>query len=58
MPAIWDYPIRSSKVVLLVKHRRWIDRTTERSVGNEYDTVAHGTRMSKEQAQFFQGLLG
>ena len=53
-----DYPIRSSKVVLMVKRRRWIDRTTGRSVGNEYDTVAHGTRMSKELALFFQGLPG
>lgn len=53
-----DYPIRSSKVVLMVKRRRWINRTTGRSVGNEYDTVAHGTRMSKELALFFQGLPG
>ena len=45
-------------VVLMVKRRRWIDRTTGRSVGNEYDTVAHGTRMSKELALFFQGLPG
>ena len=51
-----DYPIRSSKVVLMVKRRRWIDRTTGKSVGNTYDTVAHGTRMSKELALFFQGL--
>jgi len=53
-----DYPIRSSKVVLMVKRRRWIDLTTGRSVGNEYDTVAHGTRMAKELALFFQGLPG
>ena len=53
-----DYPIRSSKVVLMVKRRRWIDRTTGKSVGNEYDTVAHGTRMAKELALFFQGLPG
>ena len=50
-----DYPIRSSKVVLMVKCRRWIDRTTGQSVGKEYDTVAHGTRMSKELALFFSG---
>ena len=49
-----DYPIRSSKVVLMVRRRRWTDRTTGRSVGNEYDTVAHGTRMAKELA-FFSG---
>lgn len=53
-----DYPIRRSKVVLMVKRRRWIDLTTGRSVGNEYDTVAHGTRMAKELALFFQGLPG
>ena len=53
-----DYPIRSSKVVLMVKRRRWIDRTTGKSVGNEYDTVAHGTSMAKELALFFQGLPG
>ena len=53
-----DYPIRSSKVVLMVKRRRWTDVTTGKSVGNEYDTVAHGTRMAKELALFFQGLPG
>lgn len=53
-----DYPIRSSKVVLMVKRRRWIDRTAGVSVGNEYDTVARGTRMAKELALFFQGLPG
>ena len=52
------YPTRSSKVVLMVKRRRWIDLTTGKSVGNTYDTVAHGTRMSKELALFFQGLPG
>ena len=30
-----DYPIRNSKVALLVKHRHWIGRTQGRSVGNE-----------------------
>ena len=40
-----------------VKRRRWIDITSGRSIGNEYDTVAHGTGMSKELAFFFKDYL-
>lgn len=52
-----DYTISSSWVVLLVKRWRWIERTTGRNVGNEYDTVVHGTRMSKGLALFSKDYL-
>ena len=53
-----DFPIRDRKVTLVVKRRRWIDRTTGRSVGNRYDLTAEGTRHSKEFAAFLKGIFG
>lgn len=53
-----DFPIRDRKVTLVVKRRRWIDRTTGKSVGNRYDLTAEGTRHSKEFAAFLKGIFG
>lgn len=55
---IRDFPLRERRVTLSVKRRRWIDRTTGRSVSNRYDLVAEGTRHSKEFASFLKGALG
>ncbi len=58
MMTIQDYPIRGKKALLNIKRRRWIDRTTGKSVGNDYKLVAEGTRHSVEFAAFLKGLLG
>lgn len=47
-----DFPIRDKKVTLVVKRRRWIDKSTGKSVGNKYTLTAEGTRHSKEFAAF------
>ncbi len=53
-----DFPIRDRKVTLVVKRRRWIDKTTGKSVGNRYSLTADGTRHSKEFAAFLKGIFG
>lgn len=58
MMTIQDYPIRGKKALLNIKRRRWIDRTTGKSVGNDYKLVAEGTRHSVEFAAFLKGVLG
>ena len=58
MMTIQDYPIRGKKALLNIKRRRWIDKTTGKSIGNDYKLVAEGTRHSVEFAAFLKGLLG
>lgn len=53
-----DFPIRDKKVTLVVKRRRWIDKSTGKSVGNKYELTAEGTRHSKEFAAFLKGIFG
>ena len=58
MMTIQDYPIRGKKALLNIKRRRWIDKTTGKSIGNDYKLVAEGTRHSVEFAAFLKELLG
>ena len=55
---IQDFPLRDKRVKLYVKRRRWVEKTTGKSVSNDWDLVAQGTRHSKEFATFLKGLLG
>jgi hypothetical protein len=53
-----DFPVRDKRVKLYVKRRRWKDKESGKSVSNDWELVAHGTRHSKEFAAFLKGLLG
>ena len=53
-----DFPLRDKQVTLVIMRRRWIDETTEKSVGNTYDLVAKGTRHSVEFAAFLKECFG
>ena len=55
---VQDYPIRGKRALLRIKRRRWVDKTTGRSVGNDYELVAKGTRHSVEFAAFLKEFLG
>ena len=55
---IQDYPIRGKKALLRIKRRRWLDKTTGKCIGNDYNLVAKGTRHSVEFAAFLKELLG
>lgn len=55
---VQDYPIRGKRALLRIKRRRWIDKTSGKSIGNDYNLVAKGTRHSVEFAAFLKELLG
>lgn len=55
---VQDFPLRGKKTMLRIKRRRWLDKTTGRSVGNNYSLVAKGTRHSEEFAAFLKELIG
>lgn len=53
-----DFPLRGKKVTLLIRRRRWIDETTGKSTGNQYELTAEGTRHSVEFAAFLKECFG
>lgn len=54
---IQDFPIRDKKVVLHVRRRRW--KTPEgKTVSNQWDLKARGTRMSKDFAGHLKKIFG
>lgn len=53
-----DFPLRDKKMTLLIKRRRWIDENTGKSVGNNYELTAEGTRHSVEFAAFLKECFG
>jgi transposase len=55
---IQDFPVRDRRVKLYVRRRRWVEKSSGKSVSKDRELVAHGTRHSKEFAAFLKGLLG
>lgn len=57
---VTDFPIRDHKVILQIRHRRWIDKRTGKSFSLpiNIDIVAKGTRYSKEFGAFLKETYG
>lgn len=55
---IQDFPIRDKPLFLHIRRRRWLIESTEKVVSRNWDTVAKGTRLTKEFATFLKGILG
>lgn len=55
---IQDFPLRDKPVFLHVRRRRWLVESTGKVVSRNWDSVAKGTRMTKDFATFLKGLLG
>lgn len=55
---IQDFPIRDKPLFLHIRRRRWLIESTGQVVSRNWDTVAKGTRLTKEFASFLKGLLG
>lgn len=55
---IRDFPIRDKGVDLIVRRRRWYEKSSGRYFSESYDLKAEGTRYSKEFAAFLKGLYG
>lgn len=55
---IQDFPIRERAVFLHVRKRKWKEERTGKIIGNNWDTVAKGTRFTKGFASFLKDVLG
>ena len=55
---IQDFPIRDKKVFLHVRRRRWLVESTNKIISRDWNTVAKGTRLTGEFADFLKGLFG
>lgn len=55
---IRDFPLRDRKVMLHVRRRRWLEKSSGKSVSRQWELVANGTRYTTEFASFLKGMLG
>ena len=57
---VTDFPIRSHKVILVIRRRRWTDLRTGKSFSLPitFDVACQGTRYSKEFGAFLKETYG
>ena len=51
-----DFPLRGKVVLLHIKRRRWLNKTSNKVVYRNWNLVAQGTRMTVEFAVFLKAL--
>lgn len=51
-----DFPLRGKSCYLHVKRRRWLDKDLSKTVSRDWKLIAHGTRLTKEFADFLKAL--
>ena len=52
--SILDFPIQNKKVILKLRKRRWVDKSTRKNISKSYDFKHKGTSYSKELASFLK----
>ncbi len=55
---VQDFPLRDKALFLHVRRRRWLVESTGKVISRNWDTVAKGTRLTKDFATFLKGILG
>ena len=55
---IQDFPIRDKPMFLHVRRRRWLVESTNEVISRDWESVAKGTRLTKDFATFLKGILG
>jgi len=55
---VQDFPLRDKAMFLHVRRRRWLVESTGIVVSRDWDTVAKGTRLTKDFAIFLKGIFG
>lgn len=54
-----DFPLRGKAVYLVIKRRRWRNKTNEKEIiRNEFPFVADGSKLTKELSDFLKGTSG
>jgi hypothetical protein len=55
---IQDFPIRDKATYIIIRRRKWIDKTTGKIYSTNWNLTAKGTGYTKEFAAFLKELLG
>jgi transposase len=55
---IKDFPIREKPSLLHVRRRRWLEKSTGKTVSRDWNLVAEGTHYTQGFASFLKGLIG
>ncbi len=55
---IQDFPLRDRAMFLHVRRRRWLIESSGNTISRDWDTVAKGTRYTKDFATFLKGIFG
>ena len=55
---IKDFPIREKPSFLHVRRRRWMEKSTGKTVSRDWKLVAEGTHYTQGFATFLKGLIG
>jgi hypothetical protein len=53
-----DFPIRNKAMFLHVRRRRWMVESSGQVISRDWDSVAKGTRLTKDFATFLKGIFG
>jgi len=56
--SIQDFPIRSHKVALCIKRRRWEVLESKTIIARDWNIVQKGARMTTEFGTFLKGIFG
>ena len=52
---IQDFPIRGKAVYLVIKRRRWRNKTTKQELKSDYTFIAEGSKLTQELSDFLKG---
>jgi transposase len=55
---IKDFPIREKPSFLHVRRRRWLEKSTGKTVSRDWELVAEGTHYTQGFASFLKGIIG
>jgi transposase len=53
-----DFPIREKPSFLHVRRRRWLEKSTGKTVSRDWHLVAEGTHYTQGFASFLKGVIG
>lgn len=55
---VQDFPLRDRATYLHIRKRKWFIESSGKIISRDWNTVAKGTRLTKDFAIFLKGILG
>lgn len=53
-----DFPVRRKKLLLHIRRRRWLNKSTGEYTSRDFHLIAEGTHITQEFASFLKGIRG